>query len=271
MLKSAELGRVLSKQEYDAALGDLRTSLLKVQAELEQAKFPVIVLINGADGAGKAETLNLLNEWFDARYVSTEAYGKPSEAERARPEYWRYWMTLPKAGQIGLFLGSWYTEPILDHVMNGGKARAFEEAITRINAHVRLTGTEPNVATAQEALGELDRQMVAPVKPENILQAVCDYFGLEHKDLMSGRRQRTISLARSVAMFLVRKTAKLSFPEIGSRMGKRNHSTVISACRRIERAVGKNEPLVWTSSVGERTEEAAELIQRLEEHSRTMN
>ena len=69
---------------------------------------------------------------------------------------------------------------------------------------------------AQEALGDLDRQLVAPVKPENILQAVCNYFGLEHKDLMSGRRQRTISLARSVAMFLVRKTAKLSFPEIGS-------------------------------------------------------
>jgi chromosomal replication initiation ATPase DnaA len=88
---------------------------------------------------------------------------------------------------------------------------------------------------------------------------------------MSGRRQRTISLARSVAMFLVRKTAKLSFPEIGIRMGKRNHSTVISACRRIERAVQTNEPLIWTSTVGDRTEEAAELIQRLEEHSRALN
>jgi chromosomal replication initiation ATPase DnaA len=53
-------------------------------------------------------------------------------------------------------------------------------------------------------------------------------------------------------------------------MGKRNHSTVISACRRIERAVAKNESLMWTSSVGERSEEAAELIQRLEEHSRTI-
>ena len=51
-------------------------------------------------------------------------------------------------------------------------------------------------------------------------RAVCDYFGLEHKDLMSGRRQRTISLARSVAMFLVRKTAKLSFPEIGIAHGQ---------------------------------------------------
>ena len=149
--------------------------------------------------------------------------------------------------------------------------RELEGAITRIGAQVRLTGGDADVSNVQAALGDLDRQLVAPVKPENILQAVCDYFGLEGKDLMSGRRQRTISLARSVAMFLVRKTAKLSFPEIGTRMGKRNHSTVISACRRIERAVLQNEPLVWTSSVGERTEEAAELIQRLEEHSRTMS
>ena len=149
--------------------------------------------------------------------------------------------------------------------------RELEGAVTRIGAHVKLTGKSADVQTAQEALGDLDRQLVAPVKPENILQSVCNYFGLEHKDLMSGRRQRTISLARSVAMFLVRKTAKLSFPEIGMRMGKRNHSTVISACRRIERAVQTNEPLTWTSAVGERQEEAAELIQRLEEHSRALN
>ncbi len=148
--------------------------------------------------------------------------------------------------------------------------RELEGAVTRIAAVAKLTGDAPNVQMVQAALGDLDRQMVAPVRPENIMQAVCNYFSLEHKDLMSGRRQRTISLARSVAMYLVRKTAKLSFPEIGNRMGKRNHSTVISACRRIERAVAKNEPLNWTSSVGEREEEASELIQRLEEHSRAM-
>ena len=149
--------------------------------------------------------------------------------------------------------------------------RELEGAITRINAHVKLTGRPADAALAQDALGDLDRQMVAPVKPENILQATCTYFGLEHKDLMSGRRQRTISLARSVAMFLIRKTAKLSFPEIGVRMGKRNHSTVISACRRIEKATGRNEKLIWTSSVGDREEEAAELLQRLEEQSRALN
>ena len=137
MLKSAEQGRALSKQDYDAALGDLRSSLLKVQAELEEASFPVIILINGADGAGKGETLNTLSEWLDARFLRTEAFGAPSEAERARPEFWRYWMSLPRAGQIGLFLGSWYTQPILDRVMGGGKLRDFERALTRINAFER--------------------------------------------------------------------------------------------------------------------------------------
>lgn len=149
--------------------------------------------------------------------------------------------------------------------------RELEGAITRISAHVKLTGQKPEIALVQEALGDLERQLIQPVKPDSILQAVCNYFGLEMKDLMSGRRQRTISLARSIAMYLIRKTAKLSFPEIGMRMGKRNHSTVISACRRMEKAVSKNEPLAWTSNIGERTEEAPELIQRLEELSRSMN
>lgn len=160
---------------------------------------------------------------------------------------------------------SWVARRVTQNV------RELEGAVTRVSAQMALAGRSADVQMAQEALGDLDRQLVAPVKPENILASVCEYFGLEHKELMSGRRQRTISLARSVAMFLVRKTAKLSFPEIGMRMGKRNHSTVISACRRIERAVQKNECLSWTSAVGERQEEASELIQRLEEHSRAMS
>jgi chromosomal replication initiator protein len=174
---------------------------------------------------------------------------------------------------LGLRLGLHLNEEVVGWVARRvtQNVRELEGALNRIVAHVKLTGRPADASLAQEALGDLDRQLVAPVKPENIMQAVCNYFSLEQKDLMSGRRQRTISLARSVAMFLVRKTAKLSFPEIGIRMGKRNHSTVISACRRIERAVLKNEALVWTSSVGDRTEEAAELIQRLEEHSRALN
>lgn len=148
--------------------------------------------------------------------------------------------------------------------------RELEGALTRITAHTRLTGRPATVDLAQEALGDLDRQLAAPVKPESVLNSVCGYFGVELKDLLSGRRQRTISLARSIAMYLVRKTSKMSFPEIAVKMGKRNHSTVISACRRIERAAAKSERLSWSSHLGERDEEAGELLQRLEEQARAM-
>jgi chromosomal replication initiator protein len=148
--------------------------------------------------------------------------------------------------------------------------REIEGALTRVQALSRLDGRAPGLDTVAEALGDLDRQMVAPLRPENILASVCQYFGLEHKELLSGRRQRTISLARSVAMFLVRKNSRLSFPEIAGKLGKRNHSTVISACRRIERALARSERLAWESSTGDRCDEASELVQRLEESARAM-
>lgn len=160
---------------------------------------------------------------------------------------------------------SWIARRVTQNV------RELEGAITRISAYVKLTGRLPDLAMVQETLGDLDRQMVSPVKPDKILQVVCTYFCIEMRDLMSGCRQRTISLARSTAMHLIRKNAKLSYPEIGQRMGKRNHSTVISACHRMEQALVKNEVLLWSSSIGERREEAVELIGRLEELSRSMN
>ena len=170
------------------------------------------------------------------------------------------------AGRAGLLMSeevvAWVARRMTQNI------RELEGAVTRISAHVKLTGRPCDQSLVHDALGDLDRHMVAPVRPENVFAATCTFFGLEMKDLMSGRRQRTISLARSVAMFLIRKTAKLSYPEIGLRMGKRNHSTVISACRRIEKAVEGNEMLDWTSSIGDRQEEARELLQRLEDQSR---
>lgn len=148
--------------------------------------------------------------------------------------------------------------------------RELEGAINRLLAHSRLSDRRIDLNLAQDALSDLQRTSAQPLQPDAILQAVCQYFALEMRQLMSGRRQRTISIARSVAMFLIRRTARLSFPEIGTRLGRRNHSTVISACRRIERALQKKEMLAWTSSVGQRSEEADELIQRLEDLARTL-
>src|SRR5262245_19649418 len=116
MLKAAELGRKLGKDQYEAVLPGLRAALLDAQARLRSAGFSVVVLISGADAAGKSETVNALHEWLDARFLVAESYEEPTEEERARPEFWRYWMWLPPAGRIALFSGSCYTAPLHDYV-----------------------------------------------------------------------------------------------------------------------------------------------------------
>ena len=113
MFEAAELGRKVSRADYDSELPDLRAGLLEAQRGLRQANVPVIVLFSGADGSGKSETVQRLYEWLDARGLETNAFGPPSDEERERPPYWRFWRTLPPAGRIGMFLGSWYTDPVV--------------------------------------------------------------------------------------------------------------------------------------------------------------
>ena len=113
MFEAVELGLKVSKEEYDKKVPDLRIKLLQAQEQLKDRKFPVLILIHGADGAGKGEVLNTLHEWLDPRFLQTTAFGPRSDEERARPEYWRYWLAMPPKGRTGLYFCSWYTRPIL--------------------------------------------------------------------------------------------------------------------------------------------------------------
>src|SRR5829696_7505439 len=116
MFEAAELGQRIPKEEYKRRVPKLRAELLDVQQQLTRARFPVIVVFAGVDGAGKGETVNLLNEWMDPRWTITRAYGEPSDEELERPEYWRFWRDLPPKGRIGFFLSAWYSRPLLDRV-----------------------------------------------------------------------------------------------------------------------------------------------------------
>ena len=132
MFESAELGHKIDKTTYDAEVPKLREALLDMQFELAQkAKFPVIILIGGVDGAGRGETVNLLNEWMDPRYVQTHGMGEPSDEEMDRPMMWRFWRALPPKGKIGVFLGSWYTWPILNRVHGVTKVAELDQSLER--------------------------------------------------------------------------------------------------------------------------------------------
>ena len=117
MFESAEVGHAIEKKAFRKEEATLRERLLEAQRELfEQARFPVLLLISGVDGAGKSETLAKLYEWMDSRYLSTLAFTTPTDEERERPYMWRYWRALPPRGRIGAFAGSWYSTPIAHRI-----------------------------------------------------------------------------------------------------------------------------------------------------------
>ncbi len=132
MFESAELGHKIDKKTYDSEVPALRTALLEAQIEMASlAKFPVIILVAGVDGAGRGETVNLLNEWMDPRYLQTHGMGDPSDEEMDRPMMWRFWRALPPKGRIGIFLGSWYTQPIIRRVRGHNKVAELDQSLER--------------------------------------------------------------------------------------------------------------------------------------------
>ena len=134
MFESAEIGHRIGKREYREALPALREALLAAQVSLyEQRRAPVVLLISGLDGAGKGETLNQLYEWMDPRFLSTLAFAEPTDEERERPALWRYWRSLPPKGRIGVFAGSWYSDPLRQRLAGELSRKALDARAEQIN------------------------------------------------------------------------------------------------------------------------------------------
>lgn len=132
MFEAAELGLRVTKEDYKQQVPELRVKLLHLQERLKNAPFSVLILINGADGAGKGEVVNILHEWMDPRFLLTYGFGPPTQEERDRPQAWRFWRALPPDGRIGIFFGSWYSRPILDRAYGESSDTAFDTALRHI-------------------------------------------------------------------------------------------------------------------------------------------
>jgi len=131
MFESAEIGHAIDKETYEAEVPALREALLDAQFELkQQARFPVIVLINGIEGAGKGETVKLLNEWMDPRLIEVRTFDQQSDEELAHPPAWRYWRALPAKGRMGVFFGNWYSQMLQGRVHGHFKDAVLDQAIS---------------------------------------------------------------------------------------------------------------------------------------------
>jgi chromosomal replication initiator protein len=113
-------------------------------------------------------------------------------------------------------------------------ARELAGALNRLQAASLASGQPITMAMAEETLSELLRHAARTVRLTDIEQAVCQVFGLEPKSLQSNRKGKQVSHPRMLAMWLARKHTRAAFSEIGYYFGRRSHSTVISAQKKID-------------------------------------
>jgi chromosomal replication initiator protein len=160
---------------------------------------------------------------------------------------------------------------VCEHVLRAvatqitGGARELRGALHRLEA---MSATDQQPITpelADRALSDIARHNTRSVRLADVEHVVCDVFGVEPSQLRSERKSRSASEPRMLAMWLARKYTKAAWSEIGEFFGRRSHSTVISAHRRVEKLISNQAQI----DVNDRPCGVEEAIRRLEQALRT--
>lgn len=149
------------------------------------------------------------------------------------PDYETRMAILRKKGEIE---GYTIDDEVLRYIASNVKSniREIEGALTKIVAVSRLKNTEVNVVLAEEVLKDL----ISPdskrnITVEYITEVVADHFDITVSDILSSKKSRNIAYPRQICMYLCRVLTGNSQKEIGAKLGKRDHSTIIHGINKI--------------------------------------
>ena len=143
-------------------------------------------------------------------------------------------------------------------------ARELAGALKRLHATSLALGKSISLHMAEEALSDLIHHTTRVVRLGDIEKAICDVFGLESESLQSPRKGKGVAHPRMLAMWLARKHTRAALSEIGHYFGRRSHSTVISAQKKIDSWMAKGSSL----DLPEREWKIDDAIRRVEESLR---
>lgn len=121
--------------------------------------------------------------------------------------------------------------------------RELEGALNRVGAFSQIYNRVPETKEVKNILTTYLSSPYRKTSPQSILKSVSEFYNISSSDLIKRSRKKEVVKPRQVAMFLLREETKLSFPEIGQKLGGRDHSTVIHACEKIRSESSVDEPL----------------------------
>lgn len=119
--------------------------------------------------------------------------------------------------------------------------RELEGSLTRIVAFSSLTGSEPDLDIVKNVLKDvLPDDIEHKISIQKIVKEVSRFFSIPINDILSAKRNKFISHARQLAMFLARELTSSSLPQIGRGIGGRDHTTVMYAVSKISGLIAKD-------------------------------
>lgn len=118
--------------------------------------------------------------------------------------------------------------------------RELEGVLNKMIAKASLTHSPLTLEMAEKAINDVISQKEKVVSVESIQEVVAKYFNINAKDLKSSKRSNDLAYPRQIAMYLCRDIAQMQLAKIGECFGKRDHTTVMHACRKIESEIKEN-------------------------------
>ena len=115
--------------------------------------------------------------------------------------------------------------------------RDLEGYLNRLNLFSRMKSIPISLEMAQETLKDILSKKNQEVSVEEIQKAVASFYNIKVADLKSSKRIKAFILPRQIAMYLSRKITSCSYPDIGAKFGGKDHSTIIHAINKIEKAI----------------------------------
>lgn len=160
-------------------------------------------------------------------------------ADISSPDYETRLAILRKKAQLENVL---VDDEILSNIANriDSNIRELEGALMKLIAESSLINTPITMEMAERAINNIVSQKDKVISSDFIQDTVAKYFNISIKDLRSSKRSNDIAFPRQIAMYLCRNVAQMSLPQIGKEFGKRDHTTVMHACNKIEKEMKDN-------------------------------
>ena len=160
-------------------------------------------------------------------------------ADISNPDYETRLAILRKKAQLDNII---VDDEILSNIANriDSNIRELEGTLNKLIATSSLTNSPITKEMAERAINDIVAQQEKVISSEFIQETVAKYFKISAKDLRGSKRSNDIAFPRQIAMYLCRNVAQMSLPQIGKDFGKRDHTTVMHACNKIEADIKEN-------------------------------